>query len=120
MTELALIHSSKRNWDRRLTPSHGSLYVFSSSLQLNIFCRGWHTTAELLSITTKYKIEFWGRREKVWRGGRYGESRGCVCVCVFVVNRQQPETHFSMSWMYTQSKKSQKVKKIKTKWKHPA
>lgn len=62
MTEPVLIHSSKRNWDRRFTPSHASLYMFSSSLQLNIFCCGWRTTAELLSITTKYKIEFWGRR----------------------------------------------------------
>lgn len=40
------------------------LYLFIFLLQFNIFYCAWHKTAELLSITTKYKIEFWGREEK--------------------------------------------------------
>ena len=37
------------------------LYLFIFVLQFNIFFCAWHKTAELLSITGKYKIEFWGR-----------------------------------------------------------
>lgn len=37
-----------------------NIYIYFP-LQFNIFYCAWHKTAELLSITSKYKIEFWGR-----------------------------------------------------------
>lgn len=62
-------------------------------MQFNIFCCGWHKTAELLSITSTYKIEFWGREggegadgkieRETWRepavdSGRVEGGRGVV------------------------------------------